>query len=106
MPRPRSSPAETTYSYTLSLNKQPAVGETVDIGLAPNGLTLKDINGNPITSVSFDHANYNVPQSIVVSYPAGAPPGATSAFTADIVHSITSNGSVHTRLPTRRTPVT
>ena len=86
---------QTSYSYTLSLNKQPAVGETVNIGLAPNGLTLKDINGNPISSVSFDHNNYNVPQTVVVSYPAGSPPAAASAFTADIVHSITSTGTAH-----------
>ena len=98
---------QTSYSYTLSLNKQPAAGETVNIGLAATGVTLKDINGNPISAVSFDAGNYNVPQTVVMSpIRYGSPPPAADAFTGVVRFRRHVGGNGAQLLPYGGTPAT
>ena len=68
---------QTTYSYNLSLNKQPAANETVTVALNvavtdPSGNALSnDIvlqqNGVTVSSVTFNATNWNTPQTITVS---------------------------------------
>ena len=79
---------ETTYSYTLSLSKEPALGETVTVNLTgagggalPAGVSLSQ------STLTFNWTDWNVPQTVTVS---ASPTSAHSAQPVDIEQSIVS----------------
>ncbi len=99
-----TSQQQVGYTYQLSLNKQPAPGETVTVALTgpggaalPSDLVFKDSNGNVLSTnssgqpiVTFTASDYNVPQSITVT---STLTGSHGEITDDIVEALSTSGS-------------
>ena len=77
----------TSYSYNLSLSSQPTTPVTVtlsDANAASDGVVLMD-NGVAVTSVTFNSADWNTPQTITVT---STLPGVHGEIPVDIAQSI------------------
>ncbi|HKS88267.1 MAG TPA: DUF3383 family protein [Stellaceae bacterium] len=99
-----NSNEQTSYTYTLTLNKQPALNETVTVALTgpggaklPPDLVFVDKDGNPLATdgsgnpiVQFNSSNWDVEQQITVSSTLS---GSHDAMLDDIQHNITTSGS-------------
>ncbi len=70
-----TSANQTSYTYNLSLNKQPLPGQTVTVNLTDatagtDGIVLSH-NGVAVHSVTFNSTNWNTPQTITVTSALG-----------------------------------
>ncbi|MEO1639795.1 MAG: hypothetical protein AAFU41_11175 [Pseudomonadota bacterium] len=86
--------SQITDSYTLQLTRPPADGEviTIDLGGDLDGdlsFAFTDISNNPITTLTFDSGDWDLPKTVTITAVAGD--GVEDDERITLTHTVTSN---------------